>query len=335
MMVSSLSKGIIDRRTLLVVLSAAILTPQTLFAQSNKPPAVVGWLYPGSAKSNPDRIVAFREGMAALGWREGPQFVIEERWADARMDRMQALAEELAAKKPAVIVSTGTSSVVLLAKVAPRVPIVQANGSGDLIARGLVASLARPGGMVTGLTNISSDIAGKSVELLMEMLPKARRVGMLVDPKTTGAQRDAVLSAFARYSVKLLVANVSRLEEIEPAIARLVEEGAQALFIPAAAWLTDDMQNILRLARAQRLPVVGHDRQWAEEGALLSHGTSRAAQYRRAAFYVDRILKGTKPGDLPIEQPMIFELVINMKTAKALGITTPQTILVRADRMIE
>ena len=116
--------------------------------------------------------------------------------------------------------------------------------------------------------------------------------------------------------------------------ARLAKEGAQALFIPAAAWLTDDMQNILRLARAPRLPAVGHDRQWAEEGALLSHRTSRAAQYRRAASYVDRILKGSKSCDLPIEQPMTFDRFVNMKTAKTLGITIPQTILVRADRLI-
>jgi len=296
---------------------------------------VIGWLHAGSARENADTIAAFREGMAAWGWREGAQFVIEERWAEGRMDQIQSLAEELAAKKPAVLVATATMVVAPLAKVAPQVPIVQATG-GDLVAWGLAASLGRPGGMVTGLTNINVEILGKSVQLLMEIVPKTQRVGVLTDPAWgTGRGLDAVQHALARYSLKPLVANIKRPDDIEPAVASLIKDGAQALILPANPWLSTQRDHILRLALAQRWPVVGPNRTFAEAGALISYGTNRVALYRRAAFYVDRILKGTKPGDLPIEQPMIFELVINMKTAKALGITIPPTVMVQATRVIQ
>jgi len=190
--------------------------------------------------------------------------------------------------------------------------------------------------MVTGLTNINVEILGKSVQLLMEIVPKTQRVGVLTDPAWgTGRGLDAVQHALARYSLKPLVANIKRPDDIEPAVASLIKDGAQALILPANPWLSTQRDHILRLALAQRWPVVGPNRTFAEAGALISYGTNRVALYRRAAFYVDRILKGTKPGDLPIEQPMIFELVINMKTAKALGITIPPTVMVQATRVIQ
>jgi putative ABC transport system substrate-binding protein len=326
-----------QRRSLLVAVGAspALAWAGPLLAQSKKPPVVIGWLSPGAAKTGAYNLAAFREGMTVLGWREGTQFVLEERWAEGRMDRIQTLAEELVAKKPAVFIALATAVVRFLVKVAPGIPIVQATG-GDLVATGFAASLARPGGMITGLTNINDEIIGKHVELLMETVPKTRHVGLLVDPGAgRGVTLEAAQRALARYSIKPLIANVRRPEEIEPAIARLAKDGAQALILGAAAWLTAERDHILRLALAQRWPVVGPQVLYAEVGALISYGTNRAVLFRRAAFYVDRILKGTKPGDLPIEQPTTFELVVNMKTAKALGITIPQTILVRADKVIQ
>jgi putative ABC transport system substrate-binding protein len=325
-----------NRRNLLIALSATLFTPVAVCAQAKKPPVVIGWLNTNAAKSGAPLIAAFREGMTALGWQEGTKYVIEERWSEGRSDRRQALAEELAAKKPAVFVANTNSSVTLLAKLAPQVPIVQASG-GDPVAAGLAASLARPGGMVTGLSNIDAEIIAKRVEMLMEILPGIHRVGMLSDATALNPASfvDAVQRALARYSIKPLVANVRGVEDVEPAITRLAKEGAQALILPAAVWIGAERDHILRLALVQRWPVVGPSRAMAESGALLSYAPNIAALYRRAAFYVDRILKGAKPGDLPIEQPMTFELVVNMKTAKALGLTIPPTVMVQATQVIQ
>ena len=323
-----------NRRKLVTVLGIAALLSRTTFAQDKKPPALIGWLNPSSPKTRGYALPAFREGMMAHGWREGEHFVIEERWADGRMDRIPTLAEELMTKMPAVIVVTTTTVVAILAKMAPRVPIVQASGGGDLVQTGLAKSLARPGGMVTGLTNISNELSGKRVELLMETVPKMRQVGVLADPSTPEALV-GLQPALARYSIKPLVAYARQEAEIEPALVRLAKDGAQALILLANPWFNSKRDHILRLALAQRWPVVATQQEFAEAGALLSYGADIRAQYRRAAFFVDRILKGTRPGDLPIEQPTTFDLVVNLKTAKALGLTIPSTILVRATHVIE
>jgi putative ABC transport system substrate-binding protein len=326
-----------NRRSLLIVLGTVSSVPRIVFAQAKKPPLVIGWLSTGSAESDALLIAAFREGMTALGWQEGRQFVIEGRWTEGRNDRRQALAEELAARNPVVFVVNGISTVAIVTKVAPQVPIVQASG-GDPVAAGLAASFARPGGMVTGLSNIDVEIIGKRVELLMEVLPEIRRVGMLSDATALDPASfvDAARRALARYSIEPIVASVSRMEDLESAFARLAKQGAQALILPVGVWLgSTGRDHILRLALAQRWPVIAASRHWAEAGALLAYAPNVAARYRRAAFYVDRILKGTKPGDLPIEQPTTFELVVNMKTAKALGLKIPSTILVRATHVIE
>jgi putative ABC transport system substrate-binding protein len=282
---------------------------------------------------------AFKEGLATLGWKEGAQYVIEERWANGRIGQLQPLAEELVARKPAIIVAATSAAVGAAAKAAPKTPIVMASGS-DPVAQGFVKSLARPGAMITGVTNITTDIAEKHVELLLAAAPKVKRVGVLVDstPRVgsrTEAQMEAARRSAAQYQVQAHFAQVASPEEIELAIPRLAKEGAQALVVMVNPLLRNERRRIVKLAMAHRLPVVAGERVFAEEGALLSYGADTSVNYRRAAYYVDRILKGTKPGDLPMEQPTKFELVVNMKTAKALGLTLPQPLLMRVDRVIE
>jgi putative tryptophan/tyrosine transport system substrate-binding protein len=313
----------------------ALACAGTVLAQS-KQPVLIGWLHSDSRESSGHYLAAFKEGLAELGWKEGSQLVIEERWADGRSDRLASLAEELAAKKPAVIVAAPLQASFPAAKAAPRTPIVMATG-GDPVAAGLVKSFAHPGGMVTGLTNFSDSITEKYLELLLAAAPKVKRVGFLADPNSGGYQQalDAARRSVKRHSVDARFAEVTSQEAIEAAISRLAKEGAQALAVMLSPMLRVERRRIAKLALAQRWPVVAGASEFAEAGALLSYSAVALANYRRAAYYVDRILKGAKPAELPIEQSTKFELVINMKTAKALKLEIPRDLAVRADRVIE
>lgn len=323
------------RRSVLIVLGATALAPRAVFAQS-KQPILIGWLNTDSSESGGPFFSAFKEGLATLGWKEGAQYVIEDRWANGQIAQLQPLAEELASKKPAIIVASRSSAVIAAAKAAPRSPIVIAS-SEDPVALGLVKSLARPGGLITGLTSLSNTLAEKYLELLLAVAPKVKRVGVLGDSGNPGraSTLEAVRRSVAQYQVEARVAQVTNLEEIEPAISRLAKEGAQGLIVMGGLMLRNERQRIVKLALARRWPVVAGGGGWAEAGALISYSADALANFRRAAYYVDRILKGAKPGDLPIEQPTKFELVVNMKTAKALGLTLPQPFLMRVDKVIE
>ncbi|MBI4205387.1 MAG: ABC transporter substrate-binding protein [Betaproteobacteria bacterium] len=306
-----------------------------VFAQ-RKLPVVIGWLHPGSRAVTGRRLTDFKEGMAALGWKEGANYVLEERWAEGRMDRLRALAEELKVKKPAVIVA-GVGAVIVAAKAAPDVPVVQMQGRSP-VAAGLAASLARPGGMVTGVTNVVGEVSEKYLELLLAAVPRLRRVGFLADVKSGGYEGHLknARRAIERYRVEAQFAQAAQPEDLDPALSRLVKEGVEGLVIlPSAGMFIAERSRIVKFALAQRWPVVAGPSTFAEEGALISYSADSSALRRRAAWYVDRILKGAKPGELPIEQPTKFEFVINMKTAKALGIAIPQSVLLRADRVIE
>ncbi len=299
-------------------------------------PVLIGLLNARPREGNGHLHAAFREGLAALGMKEGSQVVIEERWADGRMDRLPALADELAAKRAAVIVAVPTPAARAATKAAPRTPVVVIGG--NPVVAGLATSLARPGGMVTGIASLTSDVSEKYLELLLAAAPRLRRIGFLVD--TTSANLVPLLAnmhrSVSQYSVEARIAEVARPEEIEPALARLAKEGAQALVVmPSPGVFHTERRRIVKFAQEQRWPAIGSVGEWADAGALLSYGVDESASYRRAAYYVDRILKGAKPADMPIEQPTRIELVVNLKTAKALGITIPNTILVRADKVIE
>ena len=324
------------RRDLLRLLGAMALAPGKLLAQPKRP-VVIGWLHPGSRSSIARGLAHFKDRMAALGWKEGSHYVLVERWGDAQVERLPPLAEELKANNPSVIVAVLDSSVVAAARAAPNIPVVQVQGRSPVDA-GLAASLARPGGMVTGITNLITEVWEKYLELLLDAAPGLNRVGFLVDD-TGRAERQGTIAkarhSASRYSVEAHFAEARKPEEIDPAILRLAKKGAQGLVVLPSTWFPSERQRIIRAALAQRWPVVAGPRGFAEDGALLSYSADAVANFRRAADYVDRILKGAKPGDLPIEQPTKFELVVNMKTAKALGIKIPQSILVRADQVIE
>ena len=325
------------RRALVLAAAAstALAWTDAVFGQSKKPPVLIAWLSLYSRETAARRFAALKEGLAALGWKEGAQIVIEERWADGRWDRLQPLAEELAAKKPAVIVAVPLLAAAAAVKAAPKTPIVMSGA--DPVAAGLAKSLARPGGMITGVASIRGDLTEKYLELLLAAAPKLKRIGFLADPTSPTYRQylDAARRSVAQYRVEARFAEAGKAEEIEPAIARLAKEGAQALIALGASVSLVEGRRIVKLALAQRWPVVTGDTETAEEGALLSYGPNYAALYRRVAYYVDRILKGAKPGDLPIEQPTKFELVLNMKTAKALKLEISRELAVRADRVIE
>jgi len=326
------------RRVLLLAAAAWPLVAwgSAAYAQAKQKPVVIGWLHTGTREAGANSFAAFKEGLAALGLKEGSHFVIEARWADGRFERLPVLAGELAAKKPAVLVATSAAVAIRLAEAAPNVPIVQASGTNPVQTR-LAKSLARPGGMVTGITNLSRELSEKLVEMLVAVAPKVKRVGFLLDGNLRNPDTgiEPARRSAAQYAVEAHFAQPATAEAIEPAISALAKQGVQALIPIPSSFLASQRPLIIKYAQAQQLPVVGSLRQWAEQGALLSYGTDTSANFRRAAWYVDRILKGTKPGDLPIEQPTRFELVVNMKTAKALGITIPQAMILRADTVIE
>ena len=305
-----------------------------LHAQANAP-VVIAWLGIASREADRGQLNAFNEGMAALGWKLGEQYVLEARHADAYAERLPALALELGAKKPALILATLGVSTRAAAAAAPTTAVVQLNG--DPLATGLATSLARPGGLVTGVSNVSAETGLKVIELLVESRPLLKRVGFLAD--ATSRSRDATVSdarrVAERFRLETVVADMAKPEDIEPAIARLGRAKVQALVLLPSAWFSTHISTIVQLAMAQRWPVVGNVSSLARYGGLFTFGADTMALARRSACYVDRMLKGAKPGDLPIEQPTTFRLVLNLKTAKTLGITFPSSMLLRATEVIE
>jgi putative ABC transport system substrate-binding protein len=322
------------RRKVLIACVAASI-PRMVIAQAKKPPVVIGWL--SITVRSPSSIAIFKEAMTALGWTEGSGYVLEERWSQGTRDRLMSLAEELAAKKPVVIVTTTSSATIAAAKAAPAVAVVQAGGNSPVNV-GLAASLARPGGMVTGLTSLNTEISEKSVELLLAAAPKLKRIGFMLDRNSPGYATFLQNSRIAseRAGIEARFAEVARPEDIEPAMARFAKEGVEALVILGGGGVfTPVHQRAAAIALAHRWPIFTGSRTFVERGALMSYGSAGLLHYRQAAHYVDRILKGAKPGDLPIEQPMTFDLTVNLKTAKALGLTLPPEIMVRVTSVVQ
>lgn len=316
-------------------LGLGLASARTAGAQSKQPP-VIGWLHFSSREVDGSHLVAFREGLAAQGWNQATQVLIEDRWANGRIERLKPLAEELALKKPAVVVTWPTQPIAASIKAMPTVPVVQV-AAADPVVTGFAASLARPGGMVTGLSNIVTDVTEKYLELLLAAIPKLRRVGFLADSTNFARVKlmESARRSVAQHGIEAHFAEAAKPEDIEPAISRLAAEGVQALIVMASPLFVFDRRRIVRLALERRWPIIASRGDFSDEGALMSYGIDILAQFRRAAYYVDRILKGAKPGDLPIEQPTTLELAINLKTAKALGLKIPQSVLARADKVIE
>jgi putative ABC transport system substrate-binding protein len=321
------------RRRLIGSMGLVLVAPA--LAQQ-KTPRRIGWLLVASQKSGASWLAAFRLGLADFGWKDGYDLSIETRWADGRVDKLVSLAAELAATNPVLIVAAPTQSVAAAAKAAPGIPVVHATGT-DPVVTGLVASLSRPGGMITGMTNAMIDNAGKQLGLLLEAVPALKQVGFLADG-TNFARAELMESArrsVAQYRIQAYFEEVTKPEQIESALARLGKSGARALVVMASPIFPVERLRILQAAQARRWPVVALQREFVEDGALLSYGADTGALFRRSAYFVDRILRGAKPGDLPIEQPTKFDLAVNLGTAKLLGLSIPKTILFRADRVIE
>jgi putative ABC transport system substrate-binding protein len=276
----------------------------------------------------------FRQGFRDHGYVEGHNIVIEWRSADGRTERAKAMAAELVRLKMNVIVAEFTPAVQAAKDATSTIPIVMAP-AGDPVATGLVASLARPGGNVTGLSNVAAELSGKRFELLREFLPGVARVGLLIngaDPLDK-AFVDATRTAASGAGIQLHVATVPRPEDLEVALAGMTKAGAGAVIVPGNLPVPADQ--IARSAQRYRLPSISLLSQFPESGGLMSYGASPNEIRRRAVGYVDKILKGANPADLPVERPTTFELVINRKTAAALGLSVPPSLVLRADRLIE
>jgi putative tryptophan/tyrosine transport system substrate-binding protein len=296
----------------------------------------IGFLGNSTAALEANLVAPFRDGLRDLGYVEGQNILIEYRWAEGEYERFPALTAELIALKVDVIVTAGTPASLPVKKAATSIPLVMVV-VGDPVATGLVASFGRPGGNITGLTSISSEIEGKRLELLREVLPHISHIAVLwnaASPIQVIEERE-VRAATQISVMKMLSLGVRTVEEIEDALATIVRERPGALLVLADRLFLHHRARIMDFAAQRRLPGVHAYRELVEAGGLMSYGPSYADMHRRAASYVDRILKGSKPADLPVQAPVKFELVINLKAAKALGIEIPPMLLGRADEVIE
>jgi ABC-type uncharacterized transport system substrate-binding protein len=280
-------------------------------------------------------VEALNHGLEQLGYVEGRNLAIERRFAEEKQERLPAIAAELVRRNVDLIVTGSNPVIVAVKQATTTIPVVMAV-SRDPVGSGFVASLARPGGNITGLSNDPGpDILGKSMELLKETIPGIARVAYLWNPADVKTYREVAEGAARKLNVTLLPAAIRQRDEIEGAFALMVRERARAVLVAQNPLVFSARRQVVLLAARHRLPAVYGVREFAEAGGLMSYGPNIAHQFRHAAVYVDKILKGAKPGDLPVEQPTRFELIINLKTARALGLTIPQSLLLRADQVIE
>ena len=296
----------------------------------------IGFLGNSTAALEANLVGPFREGLRDLGYVEGRNVLIEYRWAEGKYDRFPALIGELLALKVAVIVTAGTPATLAVKKATTSVPLVML-AVGDPVGTGIVPSLSHPGGNITGLTAISTEMDAKRLELLREVVPSVSYIALLWNagsPLQVLAEKQ-VQAAAQVLRMRVLSLGVKTEEEIKSALAVMARERPDALLVLADRLLLHHRALIMDFATRHRLPGVHAYRELVEAGGLMSFGPSYADMHKRAAYFVDRILKGAKPGDLPVERPLTFELVINLKTARALGLTIPPSLLQRADQVIE
>ena len=335
-----------DRRAFIGTLTSGLLAvPLAAEAEPAGKVHRIGFLSP-SSPSDPERVAspfgerglaAFRQGLRDLGYVEGQNITIEPRWAEGRFERLPDLATELVRLKVDVIVSVVTQASLAAKNATRTIPIVMV-AAGDPLGSGLVANLARPGGNVTGPSSMYADLAGKQLELLMKTTPKVSRVAVLWNP--ANAVWQAQMLRETEHAARALGLQRQLLEargpdELEEAFAAMSREHASALLVQVDVIFALHARRIADLAAKHRVPAMYGAREHVEAGGLMSYAPNVLDLFRRAATYVDKILKGAQPGDLPVEQPTKFELVINRKTAKALGLTIPQSLLQRADQVIE
>jgi len=323
------------RREVMLLLAGAMTAPRTLRAQQKAIP-VIGYLDGTSPGPGAPLVAAFRQGLSEGGYIEGLNLIIEYRWAEGHYDRLPALAGDLVGHKVDMI-ATGSVAGMQAAKSATSTIPVVFFGGGDLVAAGLIDSLARPGGNLTGFTTMSLELNPKRLELLSELVPQAKVIALLVNPKnpqTEGVVRD-VQDAPRAKGVQLQILRAGTESEIDRAFASLVQLHAGALVVMGDAFFFSRREQLVALAARHAVPAIYDVHEYAAAGGLISYGPSLTGLWRQVGVYAARILKGEKPADLPVQQPTRFELVVNLKTAAALGLAIPPLILARADEVIE
>jgi putative tryptophan/tyrosine transport system substrate-binding protein len=323
------------------ILVAAVLVALGVIAEAQQPKKVprIGYLSPSDPGSESTRSEAIRRALRELGYIEGQNIAIEYRYAEGKVDRLPALAAELVRLKVDLIVVSGGDLMIRAAMNATKtIPIVMMGVGGDPVVAGLVDSLARPGGNVTGVTNLTTELGGKRLELFKEAVPKLARVAVLYDPANPAVVVEVkeVLPVAARaLRLTLQPWEARSADEFERVFAALNKQRPDGLYVPASPAISANEKRIADFALESRLPSMHQRRSAVDAGGLMYYGADEAESYRRVAYFVDRILKGAKPGDLPVEQPTKFELVINLNTAKQIGLTIPPEVLVRANRLIK
>jgi ABC-type uncharacterized transport system substrate-binding protein len=323
----------------LAVVLAVSLFLAPLPGEAQQAPKIprIGFLAPGTPAATAQNTETFRQGLRGLGYVEGETFILEARYGEARFERLPALTRELVGLKVDVIVTTNDLAIAAVKRETRTIPIVMVNST-DPVGTGFVASLARPGANVTGLSNFSPELSGKRLELLREVIPGLSRVAFLWNPDVRGSVLAYKETVGAARSLRLQLHSVelTRAEDLDRAFSEVMEQRAQVLIVQTPnPILFSNREQITTFAQRKRLPSIYGGSSYVNAGGLMSYGPSTPDMFRRAAIYVDKILRGAKPADLPVEQPTKFELVINLKTAKALGLTIPQSILMRADQVID
>jgi putative ABC transport system substrate-binding protein len=323
------------REFIIAVSGAAIMWPLAARPQQSPKLPTIGFLGPNTSSLDSHRVGAFVQRLRELGWIEGRNVAIEYRWAEGRIEHLAEFAAELVRLKVDVIVTSGTPPVVAAKQATSVIPIVFA-AVGDPVGNGLVASLPRPGGNVTGSSIQATDLAGKRVGLLHEAVPGLRSLAIMANsdaPPAVVEMREAQATARA-LGLEVVTSEIRHPEDIAPAFEAL-KGRAEGLYVCNDPLVTTNRARITALALDARLPTMFNVREFVEAGGLMSYGPNFLTLYGRAADFVDKILRGAKPADIPVEQPTRFDLIINLKTAKALGLTVPQSILARADEVIE
>ncbi|HEV8552799.1 MAG TPA: ABC transporter substrate-binding protein [Casimicrobiaceae bacterium] len=324
------------RRILLRAVLCGVVLPASFASSAQQQPKVwrIGFL---ASDSSSTRVYeGFRQGMRELGYVEAKNFIIEWRFADGKYERLPSLAAELVRRNVDVIVAATTLSVQSAHQATATSPIVMV-AVPDPIGEGFASSLSRPGGNITGLTNIVTEISVKHLELLRIAVPRLSRVAVLINPLNPSDSLilEQIQGAAFSIGVRVFPVEASTARQIEAGFEAMIRERTQALIVAADSYFDVQRDQIAKLAVESRLPAISSNREMTEAGALMSYGQDLGEHYRRAATYVDKILKGAKPGDLPIEQPTVLGLIINRKTARALGLAIPQELVLRADRVIE
>ena len=325
------------RRLVLALMAGALTAPFASFAQQPAKIARIGFLHPASSQVLSTRLQAFRDGLRELGYVEGKNLQLEVRWGEGKLERLPTLADELVQAKVDVIVAATSPSVVAARQATQTVPIVMPVSS-DPVGDGLVASLARPGGNITGLSLMAPELGQKRLQLLQETFPKvSRAVAVLWNPAYVGMRARFEQAQVAAPAAGLTVRSVEVRDthELDVAFEAIIREHPDGLLLLADPFTFSQRARIVEFGAEQRLPVIYESSDFVDVGGLISYGPNINDMYRRSATYVDKILRGAKPADLPVEQPTKFEMAVNLRAAKALGIKFPESILLRADKVIE